>query len=106
LAPANPPIKIITGFLGTAWIVVAILVIYYVVFYDPTLDPFSNDPHQVRTLARPNPIDMVFYNAKIAFLRDVAAVVGGGDRMSIDRLGGKLRSRVGREIFTEVSLKP
>ena len=78
---------------------VLILVYYFVVFYDPTLDPFSADPSQ--KLARPNPIDTVFYNAKMWLLRPLDVL----ERRRYKGLASfrrKLRSRAGHDIFIEV----
>lgn len=103
MSQANLPvyIKIIVGFLGTAWLMIAILVIYNVVFYDPTVDPFSDDGHQ--KLVRPNPIDMVFYNAKVALFRRQTTESDEDQNIGwLLNLWDKLRNRVGREVFIEV----
>lgn len=83
---------------------IVILVVYNVVFFDPTLDPFSDNRHQ--KLARPNPIDMVFYNIKMALVRRISSV--GGEKMGIHRyrlwkLWNRLCNRVEHEVFTEVT---
>jgi len=92
------PHQIITGFLGTAWLVVLILVVYFVVFYDPTLDPFAAEPN--KKLPRPNPIDMSFYKAKLWLIRPLDKLEKRHKRFSSFRR--RLRSRVGRDVFVEV----
>jgi len=78
--------------------VVFILTVYYAVFYDPTLDPFSEDAN--RRLDRPNAIDMVFYNAKIKLLRPLD---GASKRYRIlGSIRRKLGSRGGRDVFIGV----
>ncbi|KAK4161891.1 hypothetical protein QBC43DRAFT_322964 [Cladorrhinum sp. PSN259] len=66
-------IGIITGFLGTAWLVAFILLVYYLVFHDPTLDPFSDNLN--RNLERPNPIDMVKRTLRLFFMGCLAVML-------------------------------
>jgi hypothetical protein len=85
--------------------VVAILVVYSIVYYDPTLDPFSENPNQ--ELSRPNPIDMVFYNAKKTLFRPRDRASEGSEESEEDTTLGsisrKLSSGAGRDIFIEAS---
>ena len=85
------------GFLGTAWLVVLILVVYYSLFYNPNLDPFSDGPDKV--MDRPNPVDMVFYNARNKLLGVLFPRNEDGTPNSLVR---KLHSRAGRDAFTDV----
>ncbi|RTE81097.1 hypothetical protein BHE90_004416 [Fusarium euwallaceae] len=52
-------VGVLVGFLGTAWLMIAMLLVYYLVFYDPELDPFADKSCQGRTQAvfKANPID-------------------------------------------------
>ncbi|KAF0324914.1 oxidoreductase andH, partial [Colletotrichum asianum] len=53
---------VIIGFLGTAWLVVIIVVLRYCLAFDPTADPFANPRRDYRNGRRrtlkPNPIDV------------------------------------------------
>ncbi|KAK0724278.1 hypothetical protein B0H67DRAFT_567570 [Lasiosphaeris hirsuta] len=91
-------VGIISSFLGTAWLVVFILVVYFVIFYDPTLDPFSVDPN--KKLPRPNPVDMVFYKAKLWLLQPLDFLEPKYKWLA--SLRRKLRSDAGRAIFIQV----
>ncbi|RSL69702.1 hypothetical protein CEP54_002165 [Fusarium duplospermum] len=61
---------VLVGFLGTAWLMIAIILVYYLVFFDPELDPFASTSRQahmeeVKTLYKPNPIDKML----LSFIR-------------------------------------
>ncbi|KAK5659365.1 hypothetical protein OQA88_1458 [Cercophora sp. LCS_1] len=92
-------IGVVVGFLTTAWLVVFILVVYYLLFYDPTLDPFNDDNDPNKILDRPNPVDMVFYNIRNKILGTVFPENEDGTQHWLLR---KLHSRAGRDAFTEV----
>jgi hypothetical protein len=77
--------------------VVFILVIYYVLFYNPTINPFSDDPTE--KLERPNSIDMLFYNIRNAILRRLLLASGSQTTRSFWR---KLQSRGARDSVNEV----
>jgi hypothetical protein len=61
---------VLVGFLGTAWLMVVILIAYYLIFFEPELDPFSDAARRgctegPETSFRPNPIDSML----LGFLR-------------------------------------
>lgn len=84
--------------MGTAWLAVLILVVYSIAFYDPTLDPFSANPKE--KLLRPNPVDMLFYKAKLKLLRPAGTQYG-----IFSRLHRRLGSSAGRDVFVEVRIE-
>ncbi|KAI8717239.1 hypothetical protein NCS52_00799100 [Fusarium sp. LHS14.1] len=56
---------VLIGFLGAAWLVIAMIVVHYLVFFDPELDPFD-DAAACRGYAegretsfKPNPVDVM-----------------------------------------------
>ncbi|OTA68716.1 hypothetical protein K449DRAFT_419347 [Hypoxylon sp. EC38] len=59
---AEPDISglgVLVGFLSTAYIILAIIIVYYVVGYDPTLNPFRTTEQDTLIWARPNPFDQL-----------------------------------------------
>ena len=49
--------QVIVGFLGTAYITVVVVVLYYFLGYDPKLDGFRKDGHASTQARTPNPVD-------------------------------------------------
>ncbi|EEU36530.1 uncharacterized protein NECHADRAFT_81220 [Fusarium vanettenii 77-13-4] len=94
-------VGVLVGFLGTAWLMIAIILVYYLVFFDPELDPFANTSRQAHmgeseTLYKPNPIDIML----LSFIRRVSGKLitrfgcfGGDSRPS--RLSRLQRSMTG-----------
>ncbi|OTA89087.1 hypothetical protein M434DRAFT_14781 [Hypoxylon sp. CO27-5] len=59
---AEPDISglgVLVGFLSTAYIILAIIIVYYVVGYDPTLNPFRTTEQDTLIWTRPNPFDQL-----------------------------------------------
>ncbi|KAI5920579.1 hypothetical protein F4810DRAFT_412524 [Camillea tinctor] len=50
---------VLTGFITPAYILLGIVVIYYIVTYQPSLDPFRKYGDQHSRVARPNPVDEI-----------------------------------------------
>ncbi|KAM0433383.1 hypothetical protein ACHAPT_004260 [Fusarium lateritium] len=55
-------IGVLVGFLGTAWLMIAMILVHYLVFFDPELDPFadttcSGGTEELEAPFEPNPID-------------------------------------------------
>lgn len=91
----------IIGFVGTAWFVVLLVIAYYILYYNPTLDPFSQDPSQ--KLERPNPVDMAFYNTASSISRVFTQKFGNRWFSAIRH---NMHSSAAREALSEVSLPP
>lgn len=55
---------VLVGFLGPAYFVVLVIVVYYLLVFNPDLNPFQSHPKQregqAETAWRPNPIDKQF----------------------------------------------
>lgn len=77
---------------------ILILIVYYVLYYDPATNPFNDGT--TPWLPRPNPFDMVFYNAKTD-LFDL--LIKGLDKVSLGDLLKKTRTRAGSQVFQEAS---
>ncbi|RTE80544.1 hypothetical protein BHE90_004945 [Fusarium euwallaceae] len=63
---------VLVGFLGTTWLMVAMIIVHYLAFFDPKLDPFRNVGSGSREPAnepdatfKPNPIDIML----VGFIR-------------------------------------
>lgn len=56
----------VVGFLVTAYLALFLLLVQYVLDFDPTLNPFRR-PGQPMRLLRPNPIDMLIHRCKLWF---------------------------------------
>ncbi|KAK3688997.1 hypothetical protein B0T22DRAFT_480229 [Podospora appendiculata] len=50
---------VLIGFLGTAWMAISFVLAFYIIGFDPTLDPFQEAGSPRETLLRPNPVDMI-----------------------------------------------
>ena len=71
---------------------------YYVFYYDPTSDPFGEDA--TAKLPRPNPFDMVFYNAK----NDLFDFLTNGlEKLATGNPLRKMKTRAGSRAFQEAS---
>jgi hypothetical protein len=54
---------VILGFAITAWIVVLLLIVYYIMVYNPNLDTFRPKDDTRTESDHPNPADKVFLSA-------------------------------------------
>ncbi|KAM7210135.1 hypothetical protein V8F06_014479 [Rhypophila decipiens] len=91
-------IEVIIGFVGTAWIVVLILVFYSIASYDPTINYFSENLEE--KLVRPNPVDITFYRVIACLLSPLDAAE---ERYEMVRnFRAKIRSPRSHDVFFEV----
>lgn len=51
--------QVVIGFLATAYLLVVLLVIYYIFYFDPTLDPFRPKGKTNKKAKYPNPVDII-----------------------------------------------
>jgi hypothetical protein len=51
------------GFVLTAYLSVALLVVYYIYYFDPNMDPFRSSHDSTAKTAHPNPVDRVLFSA-------------------------------------------
>jgi len=77
---------------------VLVLIVYYAVGFNPSLDPFRghNDPD--KTLPRPNPVDALFHKAKLALYKTASK------RMNLPSFRDPQKIRRLDDIFNEVGL--
>ncbi|KAK8000777.1 hypothetical protein PG990_013377 [Apiospora arundinis] len=61
-------IGIIISFLTTAWLVVGLLIVYYVIYYDPHVQPNHSLGGRAHGQFRTNPFDVNLYRAKKAVI--------------------------------------
>lgn len=62
-------VQVVANYIGTAGFAVLLIIVYYLVVYDPLQDPFrKTHQHTPRASFRPNPVDVVF----LRLLRDTS----------------------------------
>jgi hypothetical protein len=64
---------VLIGFVGTAYLVVVLIIGYYLIIFDPRLHPFRRDGEEYKPLDDPNPVDDFFLNSFKSRVRPSAA---------------------------------
>ncbi|KAM7183811.1 hypothetical protein V8F33_013348, partial [Rhypophila sp. PSN 637] len=91
---------VIIGFVGTAWLVVLILICYSIAFYDQTINSFSKNCEE--KLVRPNPVDLIFFKVKAWLFSPLDAAK---ERYEMVRnFRAKVRSPRSHDVFVVLAL--
>ncbi|RSL41343.1 hypothetical protein CEP53_012810 [Fusarium sp. AF-6] len=102
---------VLVGFLGTTWLMVAMIIVHYLAFFDPELDPFRNvgsgsrEPvNEPNATFKPNPIDIMLLGFIRRRCRQLRSRWSSKDRRSTAGLS-RLQQSMTRCILSFVDLQ-